>query len=82
MTTEHDAFHMMTSADFFHTGERVMYIPLHAHGDQNHHDVETGTVSSVNAIVVFVKFDKQLAKFGWDGTTSQACDPRDLIPLT
>jgi hypothetical protein len=53
---------------------------------------EKGIVSSVRTVrtlnldegeafvaqVVFVKFDRQLEKFGWDGTTSQACDPKDL----
>lgn len=60
---------------------RVAYIPLHANGDLKHKDVERGTVSSTNSHYVFVKFDKQLNKFGWNGTTSQACDPKDLIIL-
>jgi len=58
---------------------RVIYIPLHANGDQNHPDAERGTVSSANSKYVFVKFDKQLNKFGWEGTTSQSCDPNDLV---
>lgn len=56
----------------------MIYVPLHAHGDVNHPDVEHGAVSSFNGHSVFVKFDKQVQKFGWDGTTSQACDPSDL----
>ncbi len=46
----------------------------------NHFDgrAEMGVVSSKNDRFVFVKFSKQLQKFGWDGTTSQACDPSDL----
>ena len=58
---------------------RVVYIPTHAFGDLNHADVEHGKVSSFNQINVFVKFDKQLSKFGWEGTTSQACSPEDLV---
>jgi len=62
-------------------GRRVRYVPGHVDGDATHRDCEDGTVSSANHVNVFVKFDKQLAKFGWDGTTSQSCDPRDLVPL-
>lgn len=59
---------------------RVAYVPTHAHGDLNHPDVEHGTVSSKNDHFAFVKFDKQLARFGWEGTTSQSCRPDDLVP--
>jgi hypothetical protein len=61
--------------------QKVAYVPTHARGDLNHHAVERGLVSSHNDKYVFVKFDKQLAKFGWDGTTSQSCDPADLVPI-
>ena len=57
---------------------RVRYVPMHAYGNITHPDCEDGTVSSVNMHFVFVKFDKQVAKFGWDGTTSQACQPSGL----
>lgn len=57
---------------------RVAYVPRHANGDPKHPDVELGTVSSVNSKFAFVKFDRQLHKFGWDGTTSQPCDPGGL----
>ena len=60
-------------------GTRVAYVPLHAHQDINHPDVERGTVSSHNGKNVFVKFDKQVARFGWAGTASQSCDPDDLV---
>lgn len=62
---------------------RVAYIPSHANGDVSHADVEHGFVSSLsqNGKTVFVKFDRQLEKFGWDGTTSQGCDPSDLRVL-
>lgn len=58
--------------------DRVIYFPYHAAGDANHPDIETGQVSSVNQKFVFVKFDKQVALLGWEGTTSQACDPLQL----
>ena len=41
-------------------------------------DGDLGTISSVNDHYVFVKFDRQVNKLGWTGTTSQACDPADL----
>lgn len=68
-------------AEQFTPQMRVAYVPNHAHGNLNHDDVETGTVSSNNGINVFVKFDKQLVKFGWDGTTSQSCSPESLVPI-
>lgn len=58
---------------------RVAYVPTHAEWDRS--AIEYGTVSSTNDKYAFVKFDKQLAKFGWDGTTSQACNPRDLVEI-
>lgn len=41
-------------------------------------DMEHGIVSSKNEKYIFVKFQKQIDKFGWDGTTSQSCNPSDL----
>ena len=38
-----------------------------------------GTVSSINDEYVFVKFDEQVSNLGWEGTTSQACRPEQLI---
>lgn len=58
---------------------RVAYMPTHAEWDRS--AIEYGTVSSKNDRYVFVKFDKQLAKFGWDGTTSQSCHPDDLVTV-
>jgi hypothetical protein len=58
----------MTPQDF-KEGDRVAYIPGHAHGDIRHQDVERGVVSSTNDKFVFVRFK---------GITSQACDPDDL----
>lgn len=56
---------------------RVAYVPSHAEWDKS--AIEYGTVSSKNDAYVFVKFDKQVAKFGWEGTTSQSCKPSDLV---
>ena len=61
--------------------KRVAYIPGHAAGDIQHPDVEYGFVSSHNGTNVFVKFDRQLSKFSWDGTTSQSCNPADLVEI-
>jgi hypothetical protein len=65
----------------FSPGMRVLYVPHHAQGNINHPDAERGTVSSTTDKYVFVKFDKHLNRHGWDGTTSQACDPGDLRQL-
>lgn len=58
--------------------KRVAYVPTHAAGDINHPAVEYGFISSQSSSFVFVKFDKELEKFGWDGTTSKACRIEDL----
>lgn len=57
---------------------RVAYIPNHADGDINHPDVEYGYVSSRNNYYIFVRFDYQVNKLGWDETTSQACLPSNI----
>ncbi len=63
----------------FKPGDRVVYLPTHADGDVDHPDCEWGTVSSIGRVEnVFVKFDQQVSKFGWEGATSQSCDERDL----
>lgn len=54
------------------SGDRVKYTP--SHGGEG----EWGTVSSWNDHFVFVKYDKQVSKFGWDGTTSQSTKREDL----
>jgi hypothetical protein len=53
-------------------------VPHHALDDPDHEDCEVGTVASQNGVNVFVRFDKQVANLGWDGATSQACDPTQL----
>ena len=60
-------------------GVPVRYIPGHAHGDLAHPDCEDGRVSSTNEVFVFVRFNKTVAKLGWEGTTSQSCKPEDLV---
>lgn len=77
ITTTGDA---MTDTTKFEHGMRVRYVPMHADGDITHADCEDGTVSSTNDHVVFVKFDKQVSKLGWEAT-SQACNPSDLMKL-
>ena len=74
----------MNSEHKFQPRQRVWYVPFRGCDTK---DIEPGEVSSVRLIrsargmrtVVFVKFDAQLAKFGWEGTTSQACDAEDLL---
>ena len=66
------------SPEDFADGQRVRYIPGVAKGDPKHPACEDGRVSSHNSRFVFVKFDRQLERLGWEGTTSQSCDPADL----
>jgi len=68
------------SLDFL-AGERVAYVPMHAHGDLEHSDVEHGEVNTSNDLYVFVKFDKNVKDLGWDGATSQSCRPEDLVKI-
>jgi hypothetical protein len=67
-----------TLSEIFLRFRKVAYVPLHAYDDIKHPDVEIGFVSSTSDKFVFVRFSKQLAKFGWNGTTSQSCDPDTL----
>ena len=64
--------------ELFEKYGRVMYIPLHAYNDTTHPDCEIGFVSSITDKYVFVRFAKQLARLGWERTTSQACEPESL----
>jgi len=59
----------------FTQGIRVRYQPFIGCDESQY---EFGNVSSTNAKYVFVKFDKQVQKLGWDGATSQSCRPEDL----
>lgn len=65
----------------FKRDDKVLYVPTHADGDVNHPDCQRGIVSSQNGVCVFVKYYPQLARFGWDGTTSQGTNPEDLVKL-
>lgn len=49
----------------FQGAQRVRYVPHHAHGDLMHADCEDGTVSSVGARFVFVRFDRSVQRLGW-----------------
>jgi len=60
---------------------RVRYIPGHAEGDHNHPDCMDGAISGFGSTAVFVKFDKHVGRFGWDGATPQPCSPEDLKVL-
>jgi hypothetical protein len=59
-------------------GQRVIYVPNHA-DSVNHPDCEQGTVSSHNAVYVFVRFDQETGVLGWDKTTAQGCLPEQLV---
>jgi hypothetical protein len=63
----------MATADF-HSGEQVLYVPAHAHGDKTHADCERGIVSSVNQVYVFVVYAGRVH--------SQATRPDDLVKLS
>lgn len=65
----------------FKPGDRVVYVPTHAHGDRHHPDCERGKVSSLSAdgSTVFVRFDGAVGRLGWEGATSQGCYPEDLV---
>lgn len=54
----------------FSPGDRVRYVPYHAHGDTAHEDCVNGEVTSVSTFNVRVLFDGK--------THSQACNPDQL----
>ena len=59
----------------------VKYVPGHAFGDESHKDCELGIVSeiSIGGNLVFVRFEKHIRKFGFDGAVGQACGPDSLV---
>lgn len=65
----------------FEVGDRVTYMPRHTGGNIDHPDVECGMVSAANELWVFVRFDSEVARLGWDGTTSRACCPKQLAHI-
>lgn len=67
----------MKNASDFKRGDSVRYVPRHPNGV-----CEDGCVSSTNDSFVFVKFHQQVARLGWDGATSQDCDPGALVNLS
>lgn len=68
-------------------GQRVRYVPGHAHGDQNHPDCEDGIVRSFNRFGdPFVVYDnatrgKMLTLKLAEPWTAVCTDPGDLVPL-
>lgn len=58
----------------FKVGQRVKYIPLHAHGDATHPDCEIGEVTHINNAGVFVRFTEPHVRH-WP----QCCDPSSLV---
>lgn len=62
-------------------GDRVRYVPSHAHGDAGHSDCEDGTITSFGRTAVFVRFDKNVRDLGWGGATSKSCSIPDLRVL-
>lgn len=63
----------------FKARDRVIYVPAHAKGNIAHRDCDHGAVSRINSKYVFVKFDNSVRNFGWEGATSQACRPENLV---
>ena len=43
----------------YSVGDKVRYVPNHAHGDIRHKDCEIGVVTSLNDKYIFVKYEKQ-----------------------
>lgn len=70
-------------SSFLEPGARVRYVPLHAYGDHNHPDCETGTIRSLSQSdenTIFVVFDKDVASVGLDAN-AKACDRFDLYAI-
>ena len=65
----------------FEKGQRVMYIPTHAHGDRDHKDCQCGVVSSKNGAYIFVKYDNAVGQMitGDENFTAQATLRTDLV---
>lgn len=59
----------------FKAGERVIYVPGHAHDDAKHQDCEHGIVSSANEVNVFVRYYRN----GVLQLTAQSTSPEDLV---
>jgi hypothetical protein len=57
----------------FNVGDRVVYIPYHAHGNVDHEDCEYGVITSTNSRYVFVCFEEDSVS-----RQSKACKPDQL----
>lgn len=58
----------------FRPGQRVRYVPGHAHGIATESAAHDGSVTSVENGCVYVTFDST-------PSAAQSCDPMDLIGL-
>lgn len=70
METKMSAFKPSGLASEFKAGDRVAYVPNHAHGDITHPDVERGVVTSTNPYFVFVRYGNEVG--------AKATSPHDL----
>lgn len=61
---------------------RVLYSPALEIMAGDYKCIQIGEVSSKNDQYAFVKFDKQVKRIGWNGTTAGACDPGDLAKVS
>lgn len=64
----------LTVADFA-PGDKVKYVPYHAHGNIAHPDCEHGIVTSTNEEFVFARYYRN----GILQHTAESTYPRDLI---
>ncbi len=71
----------MNNISDFKKGQKVLYIPLHAYGNETHSDCEKGVVSSTNECFVFVKYDCLACTMitGDEPYTAQATKPDMLV---
>lgn len=67
-------------------GTQILYVPMHAHGDTNHPDVEAGFVTSVRGDVAFCRYWSKYApgelrtKANSEATPLAAIVVRDTVP--
>ena len=66
------------NATDFKPGDRVLYVPGHAHGNQRHPDCERGVVSSTNSVNVFVRYYRRGGELR---ETPQSTSLEDLVML-
>lgn len=58
--------------------QRVRYTPHHARGNPASSDIEYGTVVAARNQMIFIKFDANVARLGWEGATAKGCHPDDV----